>query len=631
MRLKLAAFLFAAALSAALAAELPSEQPAAARLPDSVLMVASVSSPMRLLESLDGFLANALEGTPTGYQAGLLPILSLMFLPPPLAEADLDGEAHALFLADGDSLFERIVFLAGVGEYRHFLNAAARGGEAAEDDDGIALIESSDGPDFHIADAGGGKAIIAMSRRDAVEGLRAVESWRPDGNTGGALELTLSSLAKLDRFDNIGDMLKELGDKYEELGEDAAEKLHNENLNGAVLKSAGRALKQAFILANQGLDGLAGGKVEIIPDDHNLLVRLFMTPGVDGLVRDVAKNAAGLENTIAPATRAVAATALGMGQTAPLSAVLPGHRNYLDRMVTAVFRESMPEVADDIMRNCDRFFAAGVKEDVKILLDLNSSIEYIRADDPKAVFDVITAGFQTCDAIFENAFEKEAAKRMRFAVLDESIGGTPIRRFRMVFDEGSLWDRLRSRLDDEARLLMQTMENLHLLATYTDEYVVVLTSNEPEADALLKAVADLAGAAAPMLDTPQAQKVLDAMRYRQVGYSLISPAGLVRMGIESVIATQKISAAGVEVLQGVLEDVIPSDELFGFGLGAGKEGLAYEAMLTAAGTNNLIKNYFLIIEREEALYGSGARDGNDFGDEEEEDAPGMDAGAGDEE
>lgn len=589
MRLKIVAFLVLAIAAA---------WPAHARdsLPGEVLAVVSSRSPMRLLEDIDELAVLSTAGTASTYPGGMLPMLSMMFLPPVYTFLDADKDVHVVFFKMKGSPVGFVV-LGNVDSYDHYLDmlGVEEGDVAARD--GVTKVTDDNGA-FYLAKVGDTMALVADSLAEAGTALEIFANWLPRPDSDHGLTAVFN---ETDAFASRREILAGLGYYVNKLKRDYDSSESPAKIYKDREKSKERifaAVDQAVVQLTDEVSGFKGGKIELDANADGLVVRSYLQPGDNGLFADMLVHAGTRQPGEHPLRLAIDADS---GFYTQNTSGIPG---LLDKPGLVKTFVEMGYALLDFSAEDEAKMHAGFRELMRGEMVQgefdNTTFLYQIADDPDTYMegftDVVKSIIQAAD-LLGNKLEKDGL-RMDVAVETDVLAGMDVKRIRLVFSN-----------DDFSAEEFEKL--LHEYAGVVLEYVlvkgkqsVILIMGALDEDAFKTVIANESGAAAPFVKLPEMQAMEDRLRHRQLSMGGIKSSYICKMVLARLLVQRElgISAEGRAALAAAMDSLIVTNDLVGFGWGSDGGYLAFDAVVPPGVIKNMVQNYEVVRKYESVLY-----------------------------
>lgn len=575
----------------------------AAEPPAGITAVVSVNSVMEFFDAVDSFAAAALEKTPQSFQPGVLPYMAIAFSPVSLLDVDLDNAAHIIVLGDkGEPV--RLAMIATVPDFEAFVASASEGGESEADGD-VHRIDTPNDYLIFAVDLGDGMALMAEEREDLDLIRDAMRSWRPEADPGAVLTMTFAGLDGLFFGGDVARYIDRLVADGAALGERTLAQADARGLSEEMIQALVRFGESVGAAAKAEADKIIGGKLALRLDEEIIGVSVVFDAGPDSVLSKAVSASPLPENRIYDSARSVGADAESYTQSPQSIDLLPGSDVFPE--LSAMLERDLPGGGGKRLAAAYKAWIAAKPEEIvgHTLPDGGNAVS-VKAGDPTGAADAVIAFLQALAGIDNDLLRDGSALQPVFVVEENEVAELAYRRLGFSPEAKIRMREFAKKAGiPDIRTLERNFPGANLmLAPIGDRLLLVCDPAAPE---------DLAKAARALNDPPrdafvalpQAKRLIDLMEARHFGLGLVKARLIARWTLESLADDPTMPPAGRRLLLDVIPDLIDENGMMGFGHGVRDGKYALEWIATSACVNEMVRNYFLVAEREDALYGTG--------------------------
>lgn len=570
-------------------------------LPEKIDYVISVDSAMNFLSACDNFVYASLENTPQAYEPGVLPFMGMMLLPLPIVDIDFNLELHAVVLRGYDIGDESPAFIASVEDFDKFRESFFEM-EGSVTSDGIHHFTSDQDQDYFVANLENGMVIIA-ERGDFVRTvLDAIKGgWWPKVTENAMLTMTFNSLENY----NDGGLLKDTVDMaintYQRGFLDFASLSSSRGFNDNLLTELAPLLtdKSCEFLVRE-ISQIRSGRIDCRIDGEIISFTLFAESAPESSLGKAVAGSQDLANALSSMYAVVDASSGVYAQSFQSKDVLP-HAGISERVVSKL-AESLPaNIASDLTHAWDAYKSAKPGEILQTVHSLDKNVTYIKAANSSGLCNAILELYKTAGNILFTFLGQGGDAGIQ-TITNESF--QDLRFYRAAFAPATaetLFELASTSKDVD--IISSLISCMNLMIGFEND-VVVMVTGRAEPEDYLKAVTALRNPAGePLVKQPGAERVIDLLRYRQFGMGLMKVSYFCHAFLENIFEGSYVPEAGKQILRQAISDMEDRGEYIAAGHGFDQDMYAAEWVMTANGMNELLSNYFLVVERESEYYG----------------------------
>lgn len=601
-------------------------------LPAGVVAHISATSPVELLQSVDGYAAGVTQGTGNTVPPGFLSMMLMMSLPGVFDSWDSDGETHLFVVDDESSRRKRYVLRFGVEDFEAFVDSLESrdwlvGERRTEEPYGAVCPFVIPGGDAMVAvDMGDGAAAVGND----VETIRkTLSGWTPEHNPRSDLCVTIPTGGRdVPLAEMFGERMTDA--RRAEIAGEIAELGFKPDVAKGIVKTLD--LLVPSIAAE--IDKVENIVIECSFVNDDIVIDVTGGFARGSLFEEMGEHLAGGKPVDAGAVRGLPAGAFSVGVTAAPADILPDIRTRTLKLLDDVYGAILPEYKDKAVSASEEWFDAGPGVTVQgNYIDgvKQYSLSFFRCRDPEKGMNSIARGLVTFNEMFAAAVvDPEYA----IAFEPASIGGdaTPAFMWRPVIGDAENFESFIREFGvsvSDAERFVNALAKLRLYLARTGDGLL-MGIGEMDEDRFLSALRNFDGKAeVELLATPAARALVKTLVDSQASLALISSRGAFNLYAAQTVAEAGYSPAELDAVAGAVAEVQKKsgDGAFGFSLGSRGGALVTRIVVPAGAVNDIVKDVELFSRlRKKALESISADDGEDEGDEDDPDAGELDDG-----
>jgi hypothetical protein len=572
-----------------------------APLPEKIDYVISVDSAMNFFEACDSFVFASLDNTPQAYEPGVLPFMGMMLLPLPIVDIDFNHELHAVVMRGHDIGEEAPAFIASVEDFDKFRESFFEM-EGTVTSDGIHHFTSDQEEDYFVADLENGMIVIA-ERGDFVRTvLDTVKSgWWPKVTENAMLTMTFNSLEDFTDGGLLKDTVDLVVNRYRQGFTDFAALANSRGFNDNLLSELEPLLtdKSCEFLIRE-ISKIQSGRIDCRIDGEIISFTLFAESLPESSLGKAVAGSQDIVNSLSSMHAAVDASQGIYAQSSQAQDLLP-HAGIFERVV-ANLSESLPaNIASDLTRAWEAYKNANPAGILQTAHGLDKNVTYIKAANSSGLCNAILELYKTAGNILFTFLGQSNDAGIQ-TITNESF--QDLRYYRATFapkTAETLFELASTSKDVD--IISSLISCMNLMIGFEGDVVVIVTGRAEPEDYLEAVTALRNSAEQPLVKQPGAERVIDLLRYRQFGMGLMKVGYFCQAFLENLFEGSYVPEAGKLILRKAISDMEDRGEYIAVGHGFDRGLYAAEWVMTANGMNELLSNYFLVVERESEYYG----------------------------
>lgn len=569
-------------------------------LPEQIDYAISIDSAMNFLSACDNFVFASLENTPQAYEPGVLPFMGMMLLPLPIVDIDFNLELHAVVLRGYDIGEESPAFIASVEDFDKFRDSFFEM-EGTVTSDGIHHFTSDQEKDYFVANLENGMIIIA-ERGDFVRTvLDAIKGgWWPKVTENAMLTMTFNSLENY----NEGGLLKDTVDMaintYQQGFLDFASLANSRGFNDNLLSELAPLLteKSCDFLVRE-ISQIQGGRIDCRIDEEIISFTLFADSSPESSLGKAVAGSQDLVNALSSMYAVVDKKNGVYIQSSQSEDVLP-HAGISERVVGKLADSLPANIASDLTHAWDAFKSAKPGEVLQTVHDLDKNVTYIKAANSSGLCNAILELYKATGNILFTFLGQGGDAGVQ-TITNESF--QDLRFYRATFAPATaetLFELASTSKDVD--IISSLISCMNVMIGFENDVVVMVTGRAEPEDYLAAVTALRNTASEPLVKQPGAERVVDLLRYRQFGMGLVKVSYFCQAFLENIFEGSYVPEAGKQILRQAISDMEDRGEYIAAGHGFDQGLYTAEWVMTANGMNELLSNYFLVVERESEYY-----------------------------
>lgn len=495
-------------------------------LPAHLSAHVSIRDPHSLISHIDEYVANATLGTANAVPAGLIIMLTQMYMPIPFDIWYADSDLHILFLKTPLPGAQGIVAVFSAESYDAFVEGLADAGAEVEPRDGealpvlpgaSALVKMQGMGNVAVLELPDGRVALAQ-RPEALGMAFAKNDWLPADHGGDA---DVSVVFSVSASGSMAGMFRrslahDMASAVDKLGENGFDPDIAENLGVGFSQLVEKIVDQLALLRH--------GTVDVRLDGDWALTRFRGDWEKDALATEVAAALTGKKNVDLPLAERVGRDAVSFSINAAVNSMLADSDNRMAALIAGVFAPAFPEKAETLRRHMVEASALSNTDNALANYasgDRQWNAFWFQASDAAALDAAMSAVFADLNDMLEAAVV-EPGYKIRFEPEKGEADGIAYTRYKLVFAD---WDKIADAIGDitdsapSSKKLLENIENYSVFLAVRDG-VALVASGSVDADQY--AAMWRHDAEQSLVRSPAVREMLSRLELRQAAFGFVS-------------------------------------------------------------------------------------------------------------